>query len=287
MHIPVLLNEVIEHLDPKPGAKIIDGTFGIGGHSRAIVEKVMPGGRILGIERDLEMVWNAGPLPEGIKLVHGSFHYLRDIATANDMKDADGIILDLGFSSFHVDRSGRGFSFRFNEKLDMRYDTSHDEGLTAEFIVNKYGEEDLVEILKTYGEERLARKIAKGIIETRKKKPITTTFELVEAIGDSVPVGYKKGRIHFATRTFQALRIATNDELNGLGAGLSQVPDILKPGGRLVAISFHSLEDRIVKNFFKNPAFEKLTKKPIQASEEEIKENPRARSAKLRAAIKK
>lgn len=287
MHIPVLLGEVIEYLDPKPGAKIIDGTFGIGGHSRAITEKIMPGGKVLGIERDLEMIWNAGELPEGIKLIHGNFRYLRDLATANEMADADGIILDLGFSSFHVDRSGRGFSFRFNEKLDMRYDTSHDEELTAEFIVNKYGEEDLVEILKTYGEERLARKIAQGIVETRKKQPIKTTFELVKVIGDSVPAGYKKGRIHFATRTFQALRIATNDELDGLEAGLSQVQDILKPGGVIVVISFHSLEDRIVKNFFKSPVFEKLTKKPIQASEEEIKNNPRARSAKLRAAMKK
>jgi len=287
MHIPVLLNELIDYLDPKPGAKIIDGTFGLGGHSRAIVEKIMPGGKILGIERDLEMVWNAGELPEGIKLIHGSFHYLRDLTTANDMIDADGIILDLGFSSFHVDRSGRGFSFRFNEKLDMRYNTSHDEGLTAEFIVNKYGEEDLVEILKMYGEERLARKIAEGIVKARKKQPIVTTFDLVKVIGQSVPAGYRKGRIHFATRTFQALRIATNDELNGLEAGLSQVQDVLKPGGRIVVISFHSLEDRIIKNFFKSTTFEKLTKKPIQASEEEIKNNPRARSAKLRAATKK
>ena len=287
MHIPVLLNELIDYLDPKPGAKIIDGTFGLGGHSRVIVKKVMPGGKVLGIERDLEMVWNAGELPGGIKLIHGSFHNLKDLAAANNMTNADGIILDLGFSSFHIDRSGRGFSFRFNEKLDMRYDTSYDEGLTAEFIVNKYGEEDLVEIFKIYGEERFARRIAKNITETRKSKPITTTFELVKVISESVPFRYKKGRIHFATRTFQALRIATNDELNGLEAGLSQVKDVLSPGGRIVVISFHSLEDRIIKNFFKNPIFEKLTKKPIQASEEEIKSNSRARSAKLRAAIKK
>ncbi len=286
MHIPVLLNELIEYLDLKSGAKIIDGTFGVGGHSKAIIQKIMPGGRILGIERDLEMIWNAGKLPEGIELVHGNFHNLKDVAAANDMLNADGIILDLGFSSFHIDRSGRGFSFRFNEKLDMRYD-ARDNDLTAEFIVNKYGEEDLVEILKTYGEERLARKIAEGIVGARKKQPIKTTFDLVKIIGDSVPAGYRKGRIHFATRTFQALRIEVNDELRGLEEGLDQIPDILKPGGRAVVISFHSLEDRIVKNFFKNPIFEKLIKKPIQPSREEIKNNPRARSAKLRAVIKK
>jgi 16S rRNA (cytosine1402-N4)-methyltransferase len=287
MHIPVLLNEVIEYLDPKPGAKIIDGTFGLGGHSRAIVQKVLPGGQILGIERDLEMIWNTGELPEGINLIHGDYSYLRDLAIANDMGEADGVILDLGFSSFHIDRSGRGFSFRFNEMLDMRYDTSHEDNMTAEFVVNKYGEQDLVDILKNYGEEGFARKIAEAIVTERKKKPIRTTTQLVEVIDGAVPFWYKKRRIHFATKTFQALRITVNDELGGLEAGLSQIQDILKPGGRVVIISFHSLEDRIVKRFFKSPAFEKLTKKPVQSSREEMKENPRARSAKLRAAIKK
>ena len=286
MHIPVLLNELIEYLDPKSGAKIIDGTFGLGGHSKAVVQKIMPGGRILGIERDLEMIWDTGKLPEGIELIHGNFHHLKDIAAANNMLDVDGVILDLGFSSFHVDRSGRGFSFRFNEKLDMRYDT-HDDDLTAEFIVNKYGEQELAEILKEYGEERFARRIAKNIVEERKKKPVRTTFNLIKIIEKSVPFWYKKGRTHFATKIFQALRIEVNDELHGLEEGLNQILDILKSGGRAVVISFHSLEDRIVKNFFKDSVFEKLTKKPIRPSEEEIKNNPRARSAKLRAVIKK
>ena len=241
----------------------------------------------MGVERDLEMIWNAGKLPEGINLIHGNYSYLRDLAIANDMGEADGVILDLGFSSFHIDRSGRGFSFRFNEVLDMRYDTSHDDSMTAEFIVNKYGERDLADILKNYGEEGFARRIAAAIVVERKKKPIKTTAQLVEVIGGAVPFWYKKRRIHFATKTFQALRITVNDELGGLEAGLSQIQDILKPSGRVVIISFHSLEDRIVKTFFKNPGFEKLTKKPVRPSREEMGENPRARSAKLRAAIKK
>lgn len=283
MHIPVLLNEVLEYLDPKPGDRIIDATFGFGGHAVSIAEKIMPDGKLLGIERDPSVIRQTESLPGNINLIHGHFGNLKYLADSNNFDNADGILMDIGFSSFHIDESHRGFSFQKDEPLDMRYDPTNND-LTADYVLNNYSEAEIAEILYTLGEERFSRRIAKNIVERR---PIKTTFELVEAIKASVPFWYKRGKVHFATKTFQALRIHVNQELDLLNMGLEQAEEVLKPGGRLAVISFHSLEDRIVKNFFKKETFEILTKKPITPSEEEIKANPRSRSAKLRVVIKK
>lgn len=284
MHYPVLLSKVIEYLDLKSGDKIIDATFGFGGHSKEISEKIN-GGKILGIERDPEVIEQNKDIPDNVNLIHGHFGSLKSLAKDNGFDNADGILMDIGFSSYHIDESNRGFSFQKDEPLDMRYDpTSND--LTAEYILNNYSEREISEILWEYGEERLSRLIAKKIVETRKGNPIKTTFQLVEIIDEAVPFR-KRGRINPATKTFQALRITVNQELEMLEQGLKDAEEVLKPGGRLVVISFHSLEDRIVKNFFKKETFEILTKKPITPDEEEILKNPRSRSAKLRVVIKK
>lgn len=284
MHNPVLLSKVIEYLDLKPGDKIIDATFGFGGHSKKISEKIN-GGKILGIERDPEVIEQNKDIPDNVNLIHGHFGSLKSLAKDNGFDNADGILMDIGFSSYHIDESNRGFSFQKDEPLDMRYDpTSND--LTAEYILNNYSEREISEILWEYGEERFSRPIAKKIVETRKGNPIKTTFQLVEIIDEVVPFR-KRGRISPATKTFQALRITVNQELEMLERGLKDAEEVLKPGGRLVVISFHSLEDRIVKNFFKKETFEILTKKPITPDEEEILKNPRSRSAKLRVVIKK
>ncbi|MEK7579940.1 MAG: 16S rRNA (cytosine(1402)-N(4))-methyltransferase RsmH [Patescibacteria group bacterium] len=287
-HIPVLLKEVIQYLDPKPGDKIIDATFSGGGHSLAILEKTVPEGKVLGIEWDEELFKKAEEKFSSLKnlvLANGNFRDLKKIAEENGFDKADGILIDLGMSSWHLEESKRGFSFRRDEPLDMRY--SESESLTAREIVNQWPPEAIQKILEDYGEEKFARQISKAIVEQRKKKSIISTFQLVEAIKSAVPIWYKSGRrIHFATKTFQALRIAVNDELNNIVSVLDAMNQVLAAGGRGVVISFHSLEDRIVKNKFKD--FEKagigriLTKKPVQPAFQEIKLNPRCRSAKMR-----
>lgn len=315
MHIPVLQKEVIQCLDPKPNHNFIDATIGGAGHTLAILEKNGPKGKVLGIDKDPEVIENCKAIL-GIENFKGrvilacenfanlktvteqeSFQSIHPVRGQRSLVGAQrkqtsnrvhGILFDLGFSSWHLAESKRGFSFLKDEPLDMRY--AENSGLRAEEIINQKTQEEIEKILQEYGEERFAKHISKKIVEARKKKPIMTTSQLVEVIKKAVPGWYQHKKIHFATRTFQALRIAVNDELSNLEKALPQALDILAPGGRLVVISFHSLEDRIVKRFLKKEiekgAIRILSKKPICPSDEEIKSNPRSRSAKLRAAVK-
>lgn len=297
IHIPVLVDEVIQYLDPKSNENFIDATIDGGGHTMAILEKNKPEGKVLGIDLDKTLLENLKfkiknlHLENRVILVQGNFKNLKEIIknTCPDWNQkVNGVLFDLGMSSWQLEESGKGFSFKRNEPLDMRFDSSQE--LTAKDIVNYWPEYEIEKILREYSEERYARKIAKEIVSERQKKPIFTTFELVEVIKKAVPRNYERGRIHPTTRTFQALRIATNQELENLRLVLPQAMEVLKENGRIVVISFHSLEDRIVKNFFREKAKEEklkiLTKKPVRASEEEIQKNPRAHSAKLRAAVK-
>jgi len=290
-HIPVLLNEVIEYLNPQPNQNFVDCTFGFGGHTEAILEKIKPNGRVLGIEWDAEKVKNQElgiRNQEGLKVVNDSYANLKTIIENENFQPVNGILLDLGISSWEVDESKRGFSFQKDEPLDMRF--SQNQGLTAKEIVNKWPEQDLAEIFKEYGQERFATNVARNICEVRQRHSIETTFQLVEIIRKSFPRSYKFPKAHFATRIFQALRIAVNSELDNLKKVLPQAIEILEKEGRVGVISFHSLEDAIVKRFFKeqqkNNKIKILTKKPIMPTLEEIKRNPRARSSKLRIGIK-
>lgn len=289
MHIPVLLREVIEYLEPKPDQNFIDCTIDGGGHSLAILERIEKG-KILGIDWDeqllLELKFKIRK--ENLILVCDNFVNLKDIVKKYNFRPVNGILFDLGISSWHLEKSKRGFSFLKDELLDMRY--SSNASLKAEDIINRWSVQNLERIFKEYGEERYAEKIARQIVVTRTIRPIRRTLELVEAIRKAIPKRAQFGRLHFATKIFQALRIAVNNELDNLNKALTQAVEILEPNGRLVIISFHSLEDRLVKIFYKEKAEENqlkiLTKKPIRPSLEEIKRNPRSRSAKLRAAEK-
>lgn len=299
-HVPVLLKESIELLDPEPGEFFIDGTVGCGGHAIEILKRVEPKGKLLGIDWDEKLLKSAElkiretfeknsrdlfEKDSRIILVHGNYAELPEILEEYNLSKADGLILDLGFSSEQLEKSGRGFSFQKDEPLDMRYDQR--EGMTAMDIVNKFSEKDLAEIFWKYGEEKFSRRIAEKILEERKKKLIKTAVELVEIIKKAVPRNYDKGRIHPATRVFQALRICVNQELENLETLLKNIGKIVKNKGRVVIISFHSLEDRLVKNYFRELKKQGkaviLTKKPVTAGREEILDNPRSRSAKLRA----
>ncbi len=299
MHIPVLLDEIIDSLNPGQGKRIIDATIGGGGHARAILERMMPDGKMLGIEWDgklleqLKARMENSEFKNNLILVNDSYVNLKSIADDNDFNEADGVLFDLGMSSWHLEEAGRGFSFQKDEPLDMRFGSYLEiekDNLSAEKIINKYPEPELVRILKEYGEERFSKPIAAAIVRERKREPIKSTFQLVEIIKEAVPFWYRRRKIHFATRTFQALRIAVNNELENIEKGLGQAIDVLKKGGRLAVISFHSLEDRIVKNFFRSKSKEGtinlITKKPLRASLKEITQNPRARSAKLRVVEK-
>ena len=290
MHIPVLQNEVAKFLDPKPNNDYVDCTIGEGGHARAILEKILPNGKLLGIDLTEELIealkLKFKDFKQNLVLVCDNFSNLKEIAEKHGFRNVSGVLFDLGLSSWHLEKSGKGFSFMREEPLDMRYEG----GVSAEEIVNGCSEEEIARILKEFGEERFARRIAKTIVEKRRVKPIKTTFQLVDVVRSAVPLWYQKRRIHFATKTFQALRIAVNGELENLKETLPQAVDILKTGGKIVVISFHSLEDRIVKNFFrensKNGKLKILTKKPVVPTIEEVRVNPRARSAKLRVAVK-
>jgi len=279
-HIPVLQKEVIKYLDPKENENFIDCTIGGGGHTLAILERNGPKGKVLGIDRDPEVIGNwklkIKNWEKRIILACDNYTNLKEIVQKNKFGSVDGILFDLGMSSWHLEESGRGFSFQKREPLDMRYDVQTNN-LTAEKIVNYWSKFELERILQEYGEERKARRIAEKIIEVRKLKPIKSTWQLREIIN--------RAGTH-PRQTFQALRIAVNDELNNLKEALPQAVEILEKGGRLAVISFHSLEDRIAKFFFKNQSFSLLTKKPVRPSLEELRVNPRSRSAKLRA-IKK
>jgi len=316
VHIPVLQKEVLQYLDPKPNENFIDATIDGGGHATAILQRNKPNGRILGIELDAELYQKlkariaefsifldrakretprraAFQFSKRLILVNDSYTNLKKIVEKYSFGPVSGILFDLGMSSWHLEESGRGFTFMKDEPLDMRYNIECQnsnvkcQNLTAEKIINEYSYQNVEKILREYGEERFSRRIAKKIVEERKINPVKTTLQLVEIIRRAVP---GRTKINPATRTFQALRIAVNDELNNLRKVLPQTIEVLAPGGKIVIISFHSLEDRIVKNFFREEAkkglLRILTKKPVRPSEEEIKINPRSRSAKLRAAVK-
>lgn len=297
IHTAVLKKEVLEYLDPKPNENFVDCTVGEGGHAEEILNKVGPSGKILGIDLDpMQIVssqWMQAFYKDRVILINDSYINLKEIVERKNFYPVNGILLDLGMSSAQLEGmpGGRpkGFSFKVDQGLDMRYNDEMGY-LTAEKIINEWSEEKIEEILREYGEEKFSKKIAKAIVEIRKQGRIKTTFQLIEIIKDATPSAYWRGKIHYATRSFQALRIAVNDELESIKKVLPQAISILSPGGRLVAISFHSLEDRIVKNFFasefKKGSIKLLTKKPVTAGRDEIKINPRARSAKLRAIIK-
>ncbi len=288
-HVPVLLKETLSYLDPKPGENFVDATVGAGGHTEEIVKMIAPYGKLLGIDLSKTAIdkLNKKLSKSGsqVILARGNFSNIKKIAYNHTMDNIDGILADLGFSSDELVDPTLGLSFKLNAPLDMRLGG---EGETATSIVNSYSADDLTKIIREYSEERFASQIAKAIVIARRKERILTTTALVEVIAGAVPKSYERGRIHPATRTFQALRIAVNNELENLESFLEQSLDVLNSGGRIVIISFHSLEDRIVKRFFRKhlDKFEILTKRPIQAGEEEIAKNPRARSAKLRAAKK-
>ncbi|MCL1464223.1 16S rRNA (cytosine(1402)-N(4))-methyltransferase RsmH [Argonema galeatum] len=280
VHIPVLAHELIEGLAICPGGHYLDATVGGGGHSRLILEAA-PDIQITAIDRDEDAIVAAkiylAEYTSRIQFWQGNFTEYKP-----EKELFDGIIADLGVSSFHLDTGSRGFSFRHEAELDMRMDRS--QSLTADEIINHWEEADLADIFYKYGEERLSRRIARTIVE---KRPFQTTTELAEAIARCVPRQYRYGRIHPATRSFQGLRIAVNQELTSLETFLSLAPNWLKPGGRIGIISFHSLEDRIVKHSLRNSEILRvLTKKPIIPQEEEIERNARSRSAKLRFAEK-
>jgi len=302
IHTPVLQKEVLLYLNPGRNENFVDATIGEMGYTAAILEKNKPNGKILGIELDPEIIKKnrlklaSEGLYKRIVLVNDSYINLEKVVKKNNFRPINGILFDLGMSSWHLEKSGRGFSFLRNEPLDMRFKTADSKQqtennlLTAGEIINHWPEEELEKIFREYGEEKFSSRIAKKICEERKEKQIETTFQLVEVIKKTIPSKYLYGKIHFATRTFQALRITVNDELNNLKKVLPQTLEVLAKKGRIVVISFHSLEDRIVKNFLKDESKKKLlkvlTKKPITPNSEEIKINHRSRSAKLRACQK-
>lgn len=281
--------EVLFWLRPGPGSVILDCTVGYCGHAEKLLESSSPGGIVLGLDRDSRAIEAASSLQQQfgsrLVLIHGKFVDLKQHLTACGITSVDGVLFDLGVSSPQVDEPSRGFSFQSKGPLDMRMDQS--SGRTAADIVNHTDETDLADIIFQFGEERYSRRIARAIVRARTRGPFQTTSELAATIASAVPAHYRRGRIHCATRTFQALRIAVNDELSQLEPALRDAADVLAPGGRLCVISFHSLEDRIVKRTFRALAGTRLTiltKRPQLPTEEEIDRNPRSRSAKLRVA---
>jgi 16S rRNA (cytosine1402-N4)-methyltransferase len=298
-HIPVLGRQAIAMLQPRAGGIYVDATFGAGGYSRAILEAA--GARVIGIDRDRSAVTAGFDLVDRsdgrLTLVEDRFSNLAEICAAQGVDAVDGVVMDVGVSSMQLDEAERGFSFRLGGPLDMRM--GHD-GPTAAEVIAKASEADLANIIYIFGEERHSRSLARAIVAARKQAPITTTRALADIIAKVVRS--KPGEIHPATRTFQGLRIFVNEELDQLHLALSAAERVLKPGGRLVVVSFHSLEDRIVKNFLVErakagggsrhlpvvtqaaPSFHILTKRPVTPDDDEVAANPRARSAKLRAA---
>ncbi len=285
-HVPVLPAEVLQYLAPAAGQIVVDATVGAGGHARLIAQRVGPTGRIFGLDRDPAMLELARMQLQGLpaQLWNANFDRLRDVFDQLGIEGVDGVLADLGVSSDQLDAAQRGFSFQQAGPLDMRLNPS--EGEPASALLRRLSEGDLADLFWKYGEERFSRRIARKIVETRRKAPLETTEQLADLVRSCVP--RPRGRrqaIDPATRVFQALRIAVNDELGALDRFLAVLPDCLKPGGRAVIISFHSLEDRRVKQAFRDRQhWQVLTPKPVRAGEEELRQNPRARSAKLRAA---
>jgi 16S rRNA (cytosine1402-N4)-methyltransferase len=290
-HTPVLLHESITNLELRPGDIFLDGTLGSGGHSSFALESVGPSLTIIGLDRDTaalersrERLASSGAK---VHLFEETFRNMDRVLEDLELEGVDAILLDLGISSDQIENSGRGFSFQKDEPLLMTMkERPGEDDLTAAKVLNSFEEESLEVILRGFGEERYSRKIARAIVERRDIKPFETTFDLVEVINGVVPASYRRGRINPATRTFQALRIAVNEELIALEEGLEKGFKFLNKDGRFAVITFHSLEDRIVKNFFRNRVKEDkaefINKKPIVPTEEELEQNRRARSAKLR-----
>jgi len=292
-HIPVLLQEVMELLNPQSGEFFIDGTLGGGGHAIEILKRIAPSGKFVGVDMDAQAILRfvekvqkecRGILPEtSFFITQSNYACIPDILEEKKMSKADGLIIDLGFSSYQIDDSERGFGFRIDGPLDMRYGGF---GIKAEDVINTYSETEIANIIFRYGEERFSRRIASAINRARQKKKIETTRELAEIVLNAYPMRQKHRRIHPATKTFQALRIFVNNELENLETALKFLPIIMRKGGRVSIISFHSLEDRMVKEAFKNLKklgyVEIMTKKPITPTLEEVEKNPRSRSAKLR-----
>ncbi len=294
-HLPVLVEEVLSYFNFRPGGIYVDATVGAGGHARRILEKSSPTGKLIGLDWDASAIARAkqtlGSFGERFQLVKKNFRDLKEVLNSLSIPAVDGILMDLGVSSEQLDNPERGFSFRWDAPLDMRMD--QESPLTAQEMIRRLSVEDMDRILRELGEERWASRIAKAIARQRQRRPLRTTGELVAIIRKAIPP--YRTRLHPATRTFQALRIAVNEELANLEAFLKDCPGLLKPGGRIGIISFHSLEDRIVKTCFRewgkrkegeNPLFRILTPKPVVPSMEEIRSNPRARSARLRVAEK-
>jgi len=304
VHVSVLLHECLDNLNIRPDGVYVDGTLGLGGHSFEIASRLTTG-RLIGIDRDETAIERAGrrlePFAEKVTLVHGNFSEAASILDGLGIEAVDGMLFDLGVSSPQLDEAQRGFSYRLDAPLDMRMDAG--ESLTAGEIVNTWDEERLNRILWDYGEERYARRITAAILAAREKRPIASTLELVEIIKSAMPAAALREKQHPAKRSFQALRIAVNDELGEVERMMDTVPDKLRVGGRLCVISFHSLEDRIVKTGIARrengctcpreapvcvcgfvQTLKNLTRKPILPGEEELQRNPRSRSAKLRVA---
>lgn len=305
-HISVLLDECIENLNIKPDGIYVDGTLGMGGHSEQILKRLTTG-RLIGIDRDESAIRRAGQrlqeYSDRLTLVHSNFSDVAGVLDDLGIDGVDGMLFDLGVSSPQLDESERGFSYMNDAPLDMRMDNT--SALTAWNVVNEWSEEELVRILRDYGEERFARRIASRIVQRRSEKPIETTLELVDIIKSSMPAAALREKQHPAKRSFQAIRIAVNDELGAVEEMMRTAPDKLNKGGRLCVISFHSLEDRIVKTSIAArengctcpreapicvcgfvQTLKSVQRKPIIPGEEELKENPRSRSAKLRVAEK-
>ncbi len=306
-HIPVMMDEVLAYLEPSSGKTYVDATLGAGGHALAVLKRIQPDGHLIGFDQDAGVLEKTGDYlgscqykdGEELTLIHCNFSFLEsELDRINQKPITGGILADIGVSSIQLDEGERGFSFSKEADLDMRMDKTNPK--TAQDVVNSYSEKELVRIFSEYGEERFSKTIARRIVEARKNSVIRTTVELADLIlginrqikrdllKDKSP--NKKSRIHPATRVFQALRIEVNDELGHLERFLESLPNCMAGGARVVVISFHSLEDRLVKrafrNFKKEGLFDVLTPKPLRALEEEIKINPRSRSARLRAAVK-
>lgn len=306
-HVSVMLNEAVDNLVWKPDGIYVDGTVGGAGHSNEILKRLGDGGRLIGIDRDIKALEAAREnLQEyGGKfiLVHSNFSNIKNVLSNQGIGKVDGVLLDLGVSSPQLDEAERGFSYMHDAPLDMRMDMT--TTLTASHIVNKFSEDELRDIISGYGEERWASRIARFIVKEREKHPITTTFELVDIIKNAIPAAARREGPHPAKRTFQAIRIAVNRELDEIENAIPDIVDVLNTGGRVCIITFHSLEDRIVKESFKKlanpctcppefpvcvcnnkPSITLITRKPVVPGEQEILDNPRARSAKLRVAQK-
>jgi 16S rRNA (cytosine1402-N4)-methyltransferase len=281
-HTPVLLDEVMRFLEPKPGSRFIDATFGAGGHTRMLLDRTAPDGRVLAIDQDESALKGREGLESyGSRLlaVHSNFRHIASVAEAHGFLGVDGILADIGISSMMVDDPSRGFSFMREGPLDMRMDRNQE--LTAAEVVNTFSEKEIADIIYNNAEERRSRAIARSIVRSR---PLRLTTDLARAVERAMG-GPRRGQIHPATRTFQALRIYVNDELGSLGTFIDSAMTVVRSGGRLVVITFHSLEDRIVKNKFRASVVpgRVLTKKVVTGTDEELRRNPRARSAKLRA----